>query len=61
MAPLLQRAEPGTEGSLEAMAEVLVEVAMDGGVGAAVEQGQPVGKGEGIGRSRQGPGAAETH
>lgn len=43
VAPPRRRAELGAEGGLEAAAEVLVEVAVDDGVGAAVEEGQPVG------------------
>ena len=41
-------AERGPEGLLEAPSEVLIEVAVDDGVGAAVEEGQPVGKGKDI-------------
>lgn len=45
-------AELCTEGSLEAPTEVLVEVAVDDGVGAAVEEGQPVCQGEGVDRQQ---------
>lgn len=52
VAPPLQWAELRTEGSLEAAAEVLIKVAIDDGVGAAVEEGQPVGEGEGVDRDQ---------
>lgn len=40
----VQRADGGPEDLLEAPPEVLIEVAVDDGVGAAVEEGQPVGE-----------------
>ncbi|KAG5855751.1 hypothetical protein ANANG_G00052470, partial [Anguilla anguilla] len=48
MAPHLQEAELEPEGRLEPAPEVLVEVAEDEGVDAAVEEGQPVGEREDV-------------